>query len=695
MFCPSVPVATQQGWNPFAGSTQTANTPVDPQQAAIDQQALLDQQAAVNQPPQGIQQAWNPFAPSTPTQASPSQASTAQFTKLEFLECPNCKITIEPKVGIPMSNAKCPSCGTTMAHVIRETQVAQDVNTSAGTQVALQQNQAATQSPVQNGLEAETNAQIPILPVLHPILHGAANLSPRNSLPTHVQPDLNNAAGHLSPRHLIPVAGQQGTAQQGTNAGPGMIQQATSGIGTGIIISNKGFILTSSHLVAGYKTLEVVVFTPTGPRAVPGQVVSEATKMDLALIQIDPAGVGIPLTALPMADSSTVRVGDQILAMGNPFGLTQTVSSGIVSSIREKINIQGHILYNVIQTDASINDGNSGGPLINTQGEVIGVNVAVYSPAQTYTGLGFAIPINQAKNSFGIYMDLNATQMSDTTSTPKAFPVATRIGAGARAIGAQPQAAQPQAQPRVTQPQVAQPQAQQAPAVDPNPAPTVWVGIGVQKFNDILSETLKIPVDEGMLINNIYNKSPADLAGLKRGDVLIRIDKKSITNEAALKEFLLQKKAGDKINIDIRRGRIKKTITVKLESGDILAQAMKQSATVDLLKGSEIETGTADIVPLGLTLDNITPDNAFASKLPQGTTGVLISAVEGISFLAGVEEGDILRGVNGISTPTLLSVFKALKSCNLTEGVVLNIERKGVRVDATLRESSKNIPGVV
>jgi len=164
-------------------------------------------------------------------------------------------------------------------------------------------------------------------------------------------------------------------------------------LGTGIIVDPRGYILTNRHIVAGTSGLEVQVFS-AGPPRYTAQVVHEDKGLNLAILKVGPAD---PLPSATLGNSDMVEVGDVVLAIGSPFGLEQTVTMGIISDTKRTLRIQETTYRDMMQTDAAINRGNSGGPLVNIQGEVIGINTAIYAPTGVFSGIGFAIPINQAK----------------------------------------------------------------------------------------------------------------------------------------------------------------------------------------------------------------------------------------------------------------------------------------------------------
>src|SRR5882757_7577974 len=165
------------------------------------------------------------------------------------------------------------------------------------------------------------------------------------------------------------------------------------GAGSGFVIDTKGYILTNNHVVEGAQTIEVVLGDQS---RYPAKVVGADPRNDVALIRIEPKNK--PLVALSLGDSSTIQVGQKVLAIGNPFGFQSTLTTGVISALGRTVQTsQTTFIDQAIQTDAAINRGNSGGPLINSHGEVIGINSAIYTPTGTTAGIGFAIPINTAK----------------------------------------------------------------------------------------------------------------------------------------------------------------------------------------------------------------------------------------------------------------------------------------------------------
>jgi serine protease Do len=279
----------------------------------------------------------------------------------------------------------------------------------------------------------------------------------------------------------------------------------TEGMGSGFIIDRKGYILTNNHVV---ENAQDIVVTMSGDIKLSATLVGRDPDSDLAVIKIPSEGIDV---IAPLGDSDNVRVGQKAIAIGNPFGFGHTLTTGIVSALNRSIITSDNIrIDDLIQTDAAINPGNSGGPLLNSSGEVIGINTVIYTRSGGYQGIGFAIPINRAKE------------------------VAAEL---------------------ITSGRVARP----------------WLGITQISINE-LSAYLDFGVNNGVLIVQVISGSPADRAGLKGGnksiiigryrlpiggDIITAIDDVPISAETDIDRLLNKKKVGDTVNLQIyRNGRL-------------------------------------------------------------------------------------------------------------------------------------------
>ncbi len=286
------------------------------------------------------------------------------------------------------------------------------------------------------------------------------------------------------------------------------------GAGSGFLIDARGYILTNFHVVQGAQTIEVILGDQS---RYPAKFIGADQRNDVALLKIEPKGK--PLAALPLGDSSSLQVGQKVLAIGNPFGFQSTLTTGVVSALGRTVQTsETTFIDEAIQTDAPINRGNSGGPLINSHGEVIGINSAIYTPTGTTAGIGFAIPVNTAK--------LIAHDLMTEGRVRRAF-----LGVETRPVGP-------------------------------------W-----------LAEALDLPVQEGLLIERVTRGGPADRAGLRGGDrvalagmrriliggdVLVAIDGQKVGNQLDMNVVLNRKRPGDTVKVTIYRGGRKMDVSATL-----------------------------------------------------------------------------------------------------------------------------------
>ena len=272
----------------------------------------------------------------------------------------------------------------------------------------------------------------------------------------------------------------------------------TQSLGSGVIVridDGKGYILTNNHVVADMDELKVKLIDK---REFDAEVVGTDEQTDLAVIKIE----GENLVAVKMGDSDNLKQGQWAIAIGNPFGLNHTVSVGVVSAIdRSGVGIANY--ENFIQTDAAINPGNSGGPLVNIDGEVIGINTAIFTRSGGYQGIGFAIPVNMAK---AVLRDL----------------------------------------------------------IDKGKVTRGWLGVAIQDMDASLAEQFDVKITEGVLISDVQDNSPAKEAGFERGDILIEYNNKEIADVNSLRHIVAQTEVGKKVDVKILRKGEEKILTVKI-----------------------------------------------------------------------------------------------------------------------------------
>lgn len=273
--------------------------------------------------------------------------------------------------------------------------------------------------------------------------------------------------------------------------------KASQSQGSGVIVREEGIIVTNNHVVQGATELQVVL---GDKREFTAKVLVADPRSDLAVLKIDTNGEKLP--ALNYADTSAALVGDQVLAIGNPFGVGQTVTSGIISALaRTDVGITDYSFF--IQTDASINPGNSGGALVDMMGNLVGINTAIFSQSGSSAGVGFAIPSEMVK----------------------------RIVDGAISYGKIIRA---------------------------------WTGVKGQTVNNELAATLNLPKPSGVLITDVYPNSAAFEAGLKRGDVITSLNGSEVNDENGLKYLAATKAPGEKVAIEFYRAGQKKATNLIL-----------------------------------------------------------------------------------------------------------------------------------
>ena len=335
--------------------------------------------------------------------------------------------------------------------------------------------------------------------------------------------------------------------------------------GSGVIVTEDGYIATNHHVVDHADNIEVTLYDN---RTFKAKVVGVDTQTDLALLKIEATG----LSPIPYGNAEMIQVGEWVLAVGNPFNLTSTVTAGIVSAMARNIHLfsQSYGVEAFIQTDAAVNPGNSGGALVNLKGELIGINTAIASPNGAYAGYAFAIPVSIVEKV-----------MADLKS----------YGVVQRAI----------------------------------------LGIVIQNVNSELAKEKDLGVVNGVYIDKINPSSAAEKAGLKIGDIIIKIDRKIVNKVGELQEAIALKKPGDKVTVTVLRKNKEKRIVV------VLQNLMGSEETLSYKKASSVKIG-------GSTFANITKSTAKNLNITDGVE--LIQLGNGIWKEAGIKKGFILTSVD-------------------------------------------------
>ena len=323
-------------------------------------------------------------------------------------------------------------------------------------------------------------------------------------------------------------------------------------LGSGFVIDSSGYVVTNNHVIADADEVTVLLHDDTELKAT---IIGRDEKTDLALLKVE---AGKPLPAVNWGDSDQLRIGDWVMAIGNPFGLGGTVTAGIVSARGRQI---GGAYDDYIQTDASINRGNSGGPLFDMNGQVIGINTAIYSQSGGSVGIGFAIPSTLAKN----------------------------VVAQIRQFGKPKRG---------------------------------WLGVRIQNVNDELAEGLHLPSTKGALVANVTEGGPADKAGIKQGDVVLRFDSKEVTASRSLPRIVAETAISKKVQVVVwRQG---KEMTFDVTVGELTDDVEKAALSQPDEQG---DTGPTEgkIATLGLTVGQITDAARSEFKLESSVKGVIVT----------------------------------------------------------------------
>jgi serine protease Do len=385
-------------------------------------------------------------------------------------------------------------------------------------------------------------------------------------------------------------------------------QMKQRSLGSGVVVSEDGYILTNNHVVTD---AEEIVVTFSEKEKYEAEIIGRDPKTDLALIKIK---VDKPIPAARLGDSDKLRIGDWVVAIGNPFGLGSTVTAGIVSA---KGRVIGAGPYdNFIQTDASINPGNSGGPLFNLDGEVIGINTAIFTQSGGNVGIGFAIPINMAKSVM--------SQLKEKG----------RVTRG-------------------------------------------WLGVAIQSVTPEIKEKFGLKTTEGALIGEVTKGSPAEMGGLKRGDVIISFDGKKVKEMNNLPSIVADTAVGKTVEIIVIRKGKEKRLT--LEVGELKEETRMAAGAIP-----EIEES------FGLSVQQLTPELAESLSL-KGEKGVLVSGVrEGSpASEAGLQRGDLIQEIENKPVENMDAYRKIMGESASREQILMVIRHGGHSRYVVLKREKK------
>lgn len=335
--------------------------------------------------------------------------------------------------------------------------------------------------------------------------------------------------------------------------GDGM-QQEQIGTGSGVIISEDGYIVTNNHVIDGANELEV---TLNNNKSYKAKLIGTDSKMDIALLKVE---TDEKLPYIIFGDSEAINIGEWVLAVGNPYNLNSTVTAGIISAKARDLSNEG--IQSFIQTDAAVNPGNSGGALVNTRGELVGINTMISSPTGSYAGYSFAIPSNITRKIIEDLMQFGNVQ---------------------RGI----------------------------------------LGVQGQELNSAVADKIGISKTQGFYVNSVTAKSGAEKAGVKEGDIIIKLDNHNINSFAELSAYINTKRPDDVVNVTVLRNENEKVIPVKLSKRELLTYEVNGFEFEDLSTSEKKEIGMNS----GVKIKSITNEDyaQYADEL----TGSIVIAVDG------------------------------------------------------------------
>jgi serine protease Do len=378
-------------------------------------------------------------------------------------------------------------------------------------------------------------------------------------------------------------------------------QYQSSALGSGVIVSDQGYILTNNHVVKGADKIKVVLYDK---REFTGKVVGSDPRTDLAVVKIDAKD----LPTIKLGESGKLKAGDVVLAIGNPFGLNQTVTMGIVSAVgRSNVGIAD--FEDLIQTDAAINPGNSGGALVNGSGELVGINTAIFSTSGGYMGIGFAIPSDMAKSV-----------MDSIIKTGKVV--------------------------------------------------RGWMGVSIQNLTPELAKSLGFKGTEGALVSGVEGGSPAEKAGLKRGDLVTALNGKKIEDSTGLRNMVSDSAPGTKVDATVIRNG--KEITIPMTLAEYHEKKIvKMTESNNVLKG--------------ITVQELTPTLRDKMSLPQEVNGVVITDISPDSQTQGLlQPGDVIEEVNRVPIDSAQRYEDTVSKIGEKDAVLLLIYRNGGAIYLTI-----------
>lgn len=402
--------------------------------------------------------------------------------------------------------------------------------------------------------------------------------------------------------------GQEAPGQGQGGQGDDSVTQRGGSLGSGFIISPDGYIVTNNHVVAPARTnavVEEITVTLSDRTEYRAELVGRDEASDLAVLKITPRG---ELPYVRFAANDAVRVGDWVMAIGNPYSLGGSVTAGIVSALHRNINAGNYDRF--IQTDASINSGNSGGPLFDLQGNVVGINTALYSPTGGNIGIGFAIPADQAA------------------------PIIEQLRRGQRVQRG-------------------------------------YIGVSLGRLDADLAEAWNVDRNRGEVITSVTPGGPAARAGVEQGDIVISVAGKPVTPDQTLAYLVSQQPIGSRIPVEIIRDGSRRNVTVQVGERPTDQELARLNGIEP--EGSAEGSGNERTPPqqpgaasarasLGMTLEALTPELARRGNIRGEVRGVIITELDQNSDAAqkGLRPGFIILAIDRQATPDTQAVSRAI-----------------------------------
>ena len=410
------------------------------------------------------------------------------------------------------------------------------------------------------------------------------------------------------------------------NEGGGTVTQRGGSLGSGFIISPDGYIVTNNHVISPARngaTVDEITVIMSDRKEYTARLVGRDVASDLAVLKIEAQN----LPFVRFGDSTRARVGDWVVAIGNPFGLGGTVTAGIVSALHR--GIQGGGAYDrYIQTDAAINTGNSGGPMFDLNGNVIGINTALISPTGGNVGIGFAIPAEQAA------------------------PVINALRRGER-----PERG--------------------------------YIGVSLQPLDESVAAALGIPKDRGELIRGVTPGGAAERAGIRQGDVIVKVAGREVTQDESLAYLVAQQPVGTRVPMELIRGGRRMTVNVVVAQRPTEEELARlngidpdEDANIpEQPEAQQSESQRSARASLGVTVQALTPEIARSLRITDTTTrGVVVASVDPNSDAAakGIQQGDVIMSINQQPTRTPEEAAAAVEAARGTgRNSVLLLMRRG------------------